>query len=120
MELNRDSPEFYDCKEQFQTLLKSLAEEFYIIQQAKFSRKTAQDYFLVADAWAEYLFGFTDCIDYKEISVAQTNSKFFAQERRECLYGFDSKEVQYKLKAFVSFLKEKGYSNPNVDKALVK
>jgi len=120
MELDRTSREFYDCKEQFQSVLKSLAEEFYLIQQAKFSRKTAQDYFLIADAWAEYLFGYTDCISFKEISVAQTNSKFFAQERYQSLYDYDSKEVKYKLKAFVAFLKEKGYSNPNVDKALAK
>jgi hypothetical protein len=120
MELDRNSQEFYDCKEQFQDLLKSLAEEFFIIQQAKFSRKTAQDYFLIADAWAEYLFGYTDCIDYKDISVAQTNSKFFAHERNQSLYDYDSKEVKYKLKAFVAFLKEKGYSNSNVDKALLK
>lgn len=120
MELDRNSQEFYDCKEQFQTILKSLAEEFYLIQEAKFSRETAQDYFLVADAWAEYLFGYTDCIDYKDISIAQTNSKFFASARYEGLYGFDNKEVKYKLKAFVAFLKERGYSNPNVDKALAK
>jgi hypothetical protein len=120
MKLDRDSQEFYDCKEQFQTILKSFAEEFFIIQQAKLAQKTAQDYFLVADAWAEYLFGYTDCIDYKDISVAQTNSKFFESERHQGLYGFDSKEVRYKLKAFVDFLKKKGYSNPNVDKALMK
>lgn len=120
MELDRDSQEFYDCKEQFQKILKDLAEEFYLLQQSKFSRKTAQDYFLIADAWVEYLFGYTDCISFKDISVAQTNSKFFAQERYEGLYGYDNKEVRYKIKAFVAFLKEKGYSNPNVDKALAK
>ena len=120
MERDPYNQEFYDCKEQFQKIMKDLAKDFYTIQQAKFSCRTAQDYFLIANAWAEYLFGYTDCIDYKEISVAQTNSKFFAQERYQSLYDYDSKEVKYKLKAFVAFLKERGYENPNVDKALAK
>ena len=112
--------EYWDCKEQFLTIFKSLSKEFYTIQLNKFSRRTAQDYFLIADAWVEYLYGYTECLDFKDISVAQTNSKFIAQERNQSLYDFDSKVVKNKLKHFVTFLKEKGYSNPNVDKALAK
>ena len=112
--------EYWDCKEQFMETFKSLAKEFYSIQLDKFSRRTAQDYFLIADAWIEYLYEYTECIHFKDISVAQTNSKFFAQERYQRLYDYDSKVVKNKLKHFVAFLKEKGYSNSNVDKALAK
>jgi len=112
--------ELWDCKEEFYKKMKVLVEEFYVIQKAKFSRTTAQNYHIIANAWVEYLYSYTDCISYGDISVAQTNSHFWSSMRYHDLYDFDSKEVKSKQKVFIAFLKELGYENPTIDKAIAK
>ena len=120
MTLTPYDKEYQDCKEQFLETFNRYVEEFYEIQLKKFTRKTAQNYSRIAGAWIEYIYGYTDCLTFKDISVAQTNSYFFTRTRHEGLGDFDSKEVKSKLRVFVEFLREKGYENPNVDKALSK
>jgi len=112
--------EFWDCKEQFYEQFNKLVDDFYVVKKAQFSKSTAQNYYLIAHAWIEYLYGYTPCINYEDITVAQTNSHFWAMTRHQQLYDFDSKEVKSKLKVFILFLKELGYENPNVDKAIAK
>ena len=120
MELTPYDKEYQDCKEVFLATFKPLAEEFYQEKKSQFTRSTATRYYLVADAWIEYLHGYTDCLEYKDIKVSDVNSKFFAAVRYQELYGFDSSEVKSKLKKFVYFLQERGYENPNVIKAINK
>lgn len=120
MDLTTDDQEYWDCKEQFYDTMKKLAEEFYGLQKSKFTDRTAQNYYIIANAWVEYLYGYTHCLSYKDISIAQTNSHFWSTTRYQELYDFDSKEVKSKLKVFVAFLKERGYENPNVNKAIAK
>lgn len=108
-DLRVTNKEFQDCKKLLLNNLNRYNEEFYQIQLIKFTKQTAQKYYIVAHAWINYIIYYTDYLDLKNIKISDINSRFWQHVKYEELYDWDKKEAQNKLRVFFHFLEQNDY-----------
>lgn len=114
---NQMSPqEFADCKELFFDKMMGFVNDFEKNLKTKYKPPTVEKYIHIASAFVHYLHDYTSHIRFEEIKQSDTNSRFISTMKWDYLDDFDKTEIQSKMKAFLSFLKEQGLENDKIFK----
>jgi hypothetical protein len=107
--------EIEDAKELLKDNLFKQLEFFCDELRTKYKEPTVRSYNTVGWFWIEYIYGYTEILEFAELKVSQCRSAFYNNVR----YDMDipSDKAYKRLKTFFVFLKEEGYSNSKVFKA---
>jgi hypothetical protein len=118
MSLTPNDQEYWDCKEIFKNQLLEMVKLFEVELSKQYKSATVRQYTNIASAWAEYLHDYPTYLKYEDILVGDANSRFTARAESEYGIDEDGPRIRQRLKAFIEFLDENGFSNEKVFKSL--
>jgi len=106
-------------REPFRQHLKQLNEDFYQYLSFKFTEKTANKHSGIVHVFIDFICGYTDVEDIKDITIGMVNTHFKQWWKRKVWDSTTPEQLKVALKKFFTFLaNEKGIANDKVLKAL--